>query len=94
MNTRVNDSTLDITEAGKLMNVHPKTVLDMIDNGTLPAGKIGRAYVLLKRDVMNHIEQIIVQQTALRMRTPGRKSANLVRQVRPAQVGVSKQHSY
>lgn len=91
---RPHDNTLDIAAAGALMNVHPKTVLDMINNGTLPAGKIGRAYVLLKRDVMNHIEHIIVQQTALRMRTPGRKSANLVRQVRPAQVGVAKQHSY
>lgn len=68
--TELQDNTVGICEAGKLMNVHPKTVLDLISNGTLPAGKIGRAYILLKRDVMNHIERIIVQQTAQRMGTP------------------------
>lgn len=61
------DNTLDINEAGRLMNIHPQTVLDLIGNGTLPAGKIGRAYILLKSDVMNHIERVIVQQTAERM---------------------------
>lgn len=82
-------NTLDINEAGKLMNVHPKTVLDLINNGTLPAGKIGRAYVLLTRDVMNHIEQIIVRQTAERMGMPLRRSPHGGRKVAAAQVGIS-----
>lgn len=63
----MNDSTLDIHTAGALMNIHPQTVLDLIKDGTLPAGKVGRAFVLLRRDVMAHIERIIVQQTAARM---------------------------
>lgn len=65
-----NDNTIDINAAGKLMNVHPKTVLDMIGRGDLPAGKVGRAYVLLKRDVMAYIENLIIRQTAERMGVP------------------------
>lgn len=76
MDTQQN--TLDIAAAGKLMNIHPQTVLDLISNGTLPAGKIGRAYILLKSDVMSHIERIIVQQTAQRMGgQPRRRQPNL-----------------
>lgn len=61
------DSTLDIHRAGELMNVHPQTVLDLIGKGVIPAGKIGRTYVILKRDVMSHIENVIIRQTAERM---------------------------
>ena len=43
-------STLSVPEAGELMNVHINTVLKLIDAGTLPAAKIGRAYVLLVVD--------------------------------------------
>ena len=61
------DDTLDIHRAGELMNVHPKTVLDLINKCVIPAGKIGRAYVILKSDVMAYIESVIIQQTAERM---------------------------
>jgi len=60
-------STLDIPSASKLMNVHPQTTLDLISQGVLRAGKVGRAYVLLYTDVMAHIERVIIQQTAERM---------------------------
>lgn len=66
MNTPAS-STLDIPSASTLMNIHPKTTLELINQGVLPAGKVGRAYVLLYRDVMAHIERVIVQQTAERM---------------------------
>ena len=60
-------STLDIKSASEMMHVHPKTVLDLINNGTLPAGKVGRAYVLLTKDVMTYVENLIIRQTAERM---------------------------
>lgn len=59
--------TLDIKSAGELMKVHPKTVLTLINSGALPAGKVGRAYVMLTRDVMDYIENLIIRQTAERM---------------------------
>ena len=52
------------------MNIHPKTTLDLISQGVLPAGKVGRAYILLYKDVMAHIERVIIKQTADRMRRP------------------------
>ena len=59
-------STLSVPEAGELMNVHGNTVLKLIEAGTLPAAKIGRAYVLLLADVMQHIERLITAQTSQR----------------------------
>ena len=59
--------TLDIHGAADLMKVHPKTVLDLIGSGALPAGKVGRAYVLLTKDVLAYVERAIATQTAERM---------------------------
>lgn len=66
--------TVNIHGAAELMKVHPKTVLDLIGEGALPAAKVGRAYVLMTKDVVSHIEQQIIAQTAARMRTPTRAS--------------------
>ncbi len=66
--------TVDIHGAAELMKVHPKTVLDLIGDGALPAARVGRAYVLMTKDVMSHIEQQIIAQTAARMRAPTRAS--------------------
>lgn len=63
----MNNYTLDIHGAAAMMNIHPETVLDLISKGVLPAGKVGRAYVLLVSDVMAHIERVIIQQTAARL---------------------------
>ncbi|MEO6279178.1 helix-turn-helix domain-containing protein [Roseateles sp.] len=60
--------TCDLNEAAALMKIHPKTVADHIDSGALPAARIGRAYVMLTKDVMALIEREIVKQTAERMR--------------------------
>ena len=59
--------TVDIDGAAGLLKVHPKTVLDMIGRGELPAARIGRAYVLLTKDVLHLIEREIVRQTAERI---------------------------
>ncbi len=59
--------TLSVIEASALMHVHPKTTLELISHGVIPAGKVGRSYVMLTKDVMTHIERVVVQQTAARM---------------------------
>jgi excisionase family DNA binding protein len=64
--------TVDITQAAELMKVHPKTVLDKINSGELAAGKVGRAYVFMTKDVLALIEHEIISQTAKRMGTPQR----------------------
>jgi len=62
-------STLDLRGAAALMNVHPRTVEAMARDGRLPAAKIGRAYVLMERDVLAFIERQIASQTATRGKT-------------------------
>lgn len=59
--------TLSIVEAAEVMKVHSKTVEDMIKAGTLPAAKIGRAYVMLTSAVLAYVEHAIAEQTAERM---------------------------
>lgn len=66
-------ATVDVNGAAELMKIHPKSVLDLISSGVLPAARVGRAYVMLSRDVLAHIEEQIIQQTAQRMRVPGRR---------------------
>ncbi|MBT2335029.1 helix-turn-helix domain-containing protein [Variovorax paradoxus] len=65
--------TVDVEGAAELMKVHPKTVLDLIGAGALPAGRVGRAYVLLSRDVLAYVEQVVVRDTAERMAISGRR---------------------
>lgn len=60
--------TVDIHGAADLLKVHYKTVLDMIGDGELPAAKVGKAYVLMTKDVSDYVEAQIVKQTAERMR--------------------------
>ena len=57
-------TTLDIRGAAALMKVNPRTVEAMARDGRLPAAKIGRAYVLMERDVLAFIERQITAQTA------------------------------
>lgn len=67
-----------------MLNVHTNTVAKLIDSGELPAAKIGRSYVLLYKDVMQYIENMIVRQTAERMGgqpVRRRRSPQLVGQV-------------
>ena len=59
--------TLDVDQAADVLKIHPKTVKDLIASGAIPAAKIGRAYVMLTRDVMHYIDNMISQQTAQRM---------------------------
>ena len=70
MNDRSQQSTVDICGASDLLKVHPNTVFKMISTGEIPAAKVGRAYVMLKKDVLDYVENIIIRQTAERMRRP------------------------
>ncbi|MBW0449244.1 helix-turn-helix domain-containing protein [Paraburkholderia phenoliruptrix] len=66
-------ATLDISGAADMMKMHPNSVLKLIQGGVLPAARIGRAYVLMTKDVMDFVEQQIISQTAERMQIPGRR---------------------
>ena len=69
----MNSLTVDIQGAADLMKVHPKTVQDKIASGELRAARVGRAYVLMVRDVMDYIERTIMEQTAARMGAPEKR---------------------
>src|ERR1700712_2960050 len=60
--------TVDLQGAADLLKVHPHTVRDLIRAGALPAGRVGRAYVLSTKGVMAHIQRVITEQTAARSR--------------------------
>ena len=62
--------TVDVQGAADILKVHPKTVLDLIDQGAFPAAKVGRPYVMLTQDVLNYLTQVISNQTFTRMKRP------------------------
>lgn len=72
-------TTCNITEAARLLKVHEETVAEMIRECKIPAAKVGRAWVMLERDVLDYIEQQIRRQTAERL---GRTSPQVRRPVR------------
>ncbi|MDR0204973.1 MAG: helix-turn-helix domain-containing protein [Delftia acidovorans] len=81
-----NSDTVGLIEAADILKVHPKTAEDMARDGTIPAGKIGRAYVFMRRDVVRFAEQAINKQTADRIL---KRSPKRVRKVRSTQVRVA-----
>lgn len=62
--------TVDVGEAAEILKVHAQTVLDLIAACVIPAGRIGRSYVMLTRNVIAYAEKVIVEETAKRMRRP------------------------
>jgi len=64
------NQTVDVNQAADLMKVHPKTVKEVIASGAIPAARIGRAYVMMTRDVVNYVDKMVSQQTAERMGAP------------------------
>lgn len=60
-------STLTVPEAAEMLAIHPNSVFKLIDAGALPAAKIGRAYVMLAKDVLGYLDQQIAAQTAARL---------------------------
>ena len=66
---RTNSHTTDLLGAADMLKVHPKTMLEIIQSGAIPAAKVGRAYVMLTSDVLNYLDQLLIKQTAERMRS-------------------------
>lgn len=79
--------TLSTSEAADWLGVHENRIYELIDDCVLPAGKEGRAYILLKVDVAEYAVKLIRQQTAQRLggapvkRRRKKKSPELVGQV-------------
>lgn len=86
--------TMSLHEAAETLKIHPHTLEKMIRAGEIPAGKPGRAYVLMTRDVLAFAEKVILQHTADRLiaagkTVPARGSPHRRRQVASAQVGIA-----
>lgn len=63
-------STCNVPQAAEILKVHENRVMQLIDRGELPAAKIGRAWVMMERDVLAYVERQIVEQTACRLGVP------------------------
>lgn len=59
--------TLTAEEAADWLGVHVNRIYELIDSCVLPAGKAGRAYILLKADVASYAIKLIREQTAHRL---------------------------
>lgn len=79
--------TMSLLEAAETLQLHPHTLEKLIRAGDIPAGKPGRAYVLMTRDVLAYAEKVILQQTADRLRS--KPSPHRGRKVARPQVGVA-----
>lgn len=82
-----NKPTMSLIEAANTLQIHPHSLEKMIRAGDIAAGKVGRAYVLMTRDVLAYAEKIILQQTADRLRS--RPSPQRGRKVASPKVGVT-----
>lgn len=61
--------TMGLAEAAETLKIHPHSLEKLIRSGEIAAGKVGRAYVLMTRDVLAYAEKIIINQTADRLRS-------------------------
>lgn len=59
--------TMSLAEAADTLKIHPHSMEKLIRSGEVPAGRIGRAYVLMTRDVLAYAEKVILSQTADRL---------------------------
>lgn len=59
--------TMGLAEAADTLHIHPHSLEKLIRAGDIPAGKVGRAYLLMTRDVVAYAEKIVLAQTAERL---------------------------
>lgn len=59
--------TVGIKEAAELLKMHPHSVEKLIRGGEIAGAKIGRSWVMMRRDVLTYIERTIMEQTADRL---------------------------
>lgn len=81
--TKTHNLTCSVKEAADILKVHTSTVEKLIAAGTLPAGRIGRAYVMRTSDVERYAEKVIIDQTAERL-TKGRRPMSIRASLRTA----------
>lgn len=79
MTEQTTTHTYTVDEAAEVLKVHPRTVTRLIQQGELPAGKVGRALVLKHTDVMAYLDKVITAQhagllTSLRKAQPTRST--------------------
>lgn len=68
--------TCTVKDAAEILKVHTATVEKLIAAGDIPAGRVGRSYVILTRDVLKYAERVILNQTADRL-TKGRRPRSI-----------------
>ncbi|MBB6579968.1 excisionase family DNA binding protein [Comamonas odontotermitis] len=82
--------TVNIAGAAEILKVHPQTVRDLINAGNLPAARVGSAYVLLTKHVLDYAEKAIMAQTADRLISKSKpRSPKRVSKVSASQIGVT-----
>ena len=59
--------THTLETAAQLLATDPTTVRHLIEDGTIPAAKIGRAWVMIEDDLAEYLRQRIRDQTAERI---------------------------
>ncbi|MGD0981091.1 MAG: helix-turn-helix domain-containing protein, partial [Solirubrobacteraceae bacterium] len=55
--TMADDDILTVSQVAAQFHVTPQTVRSWIDGGKLKGGRVGKAYVILRRDVYAMVEQ-------------------------------------
>jgi excisionase family DNA binding protein len=72
------DDILTVAQVAAHLHVTPQTVRAWIDSGKLRAGRVGKAYMILRRDVYAMLEQAAVEHRSRRESdappTPGNAS--------------------
>ena len=66
---------MNLKEAAETLKIHPHSMEKIIRAGHIPAGRVGRAYVLMTRDVLAYAERIIIDQTAGRINASTTRAA-------------------
>ena len=67
--------TMNLKEAAETLKIHPHSMEKIIRAGHIPAGRVGRAYVLMTRDVLAYAERIIIHQTVGRINASTTRAA-------------------
>jgi excisionase family DNA binding protein len=81
----VTKETFTLTEAAEYLNTSTETLEELIDTGAMPAGRIGKAYVLHIADLREYLRAEIERQTAERRDYARRIAAGqMARSERPA----------
>jgi hypothetical protein len=54
--------TLNLSEAACFLKIHPVTMLNKANGGEIPGAKIGKRWVFIKVDLINHIRSKYLRQ--------------------------------